>query len=238
MPLRTHRLALLFCVTLLFPACRHDWESGSDVPPPPPADGMRWFPRPDPAILQQMPHVIYIPGMAAWQQTTEYTCGPASLLTLVLHHGTPGYTASAASELQIAREAGCGMGTGPERPGTSPDRMAAWLRDHGYTVSLTYESAGDGSQLDSLRANLRRGIPTLVEWTDLMGHWVVAVGYDNRNDVNPWNDVLILADPYDKYDDVQDGFTFVNANKFYWLWWDQFNFDTPVWRTMITAVPE
>jgi hypothetical protein len=71
-----------------------------------------------------------------------------------------------------------------------------------------------------------------------MGHWVIAVGYDDRGNLDPWDDVLIFADSYDKYDDFVDGYTYINANRFYWLWWDNHNFDTPVWRTMITAVPK
>jgi len=50
-----------------------------------------------------------------------------------------------------------------------------------------------------------------VEWIDLSGHWAIAVGYDYRNESDPWDDVLILADPYDRYDDYCDGYSFVNA---------------------------
>lgn len=69
------------------------------------------------------------------------------------------------------------------------------------------------------------------------GHWAVAVGYDYRNVSDPWDDILILADPYDRYDDYQDGYSFVNANRFYWMWFDYLYFDNITWRTMITATP-
>ena len=64
--------------------------------------------------------------------------------------------------------------------GTRPDEMACWLEQHGFRVSVEYESKGDGSALVRLRHNLEQGIPTLVEWAELGGHWVVAVGYDTR----------------------------------------------------------
>ena len=46
-----------------------------------------------------------------------------------------------------------------------------------------------------LRDNIRNGTPALVEWIDLSGHWAIAVGYDYCNLSDPWDDVLILAEP-------------------------------------------
>jgi len=48
---------------------------------------------------------------------------------------------------------------------------------------------------------------------------------------------LTLADPYDRYDDYCDGYSFVNANRFYWMWFDALYFDKITWRTTITATP-
>jgi hypothetical protein len=67
--------------------------------------------------------------------------------------------------------------------------------------------------------------------------WVVVVGYDTRGNDDPWDDVLIFADSFDRYDDCPDGYTFVNANRFYWLWFDAFYFDTLTWRTLLTVTP-
>src|ERR1700733_10256257 len=102
--------------------------------------------------------------LAAFQQTTDYTCGPACLLTLMRYYGRTG------DELQIAKEAHCSKDTG-----TSPQDMAAWLKTHGFKVTW-----GENGSLDMLRANLARGVPTLVEWIDWGGHWVIVVGYDTR----------------------------------------------------------
>jgi len=42
---------------------------------------------------------------------------------------------------------------------------------------------------------------------------------------------------YDTRDnDYRDGYSFVNADRFYWLWDEAFYFDTLTWRTLITAV--
>jgi hypothetical protein len=64
------------------------------------------------------------------------------------------------------------------------------------------------------------------------------VGYDYRKESDSWDDALILADPYDKYDDYGDGYSYVNADRFYWIWFDALYFDDLTWRTMITATPK
>ena len=196
----------------------------------------RWYPAIDPKHLARQKGAYFVPGLTGYQQTTDYTCGPAALLTLAAYYRVPGILTNRETELRIAREAGTRF---PEnlppggKLGTKPDEMARWLEQHGFQVSVEFESAGDGSALRRLRQNLEQSIPTLVEWADLGGHWVVVVGYDTRNNDDPWDDVLILADSFDRYDDHADGYTFVNANRFYWLWYDAFYFDKLTWRTMI-----
>lgn len=142
------------------------------------------------------------------------------------------------TERRIAREVGTRF---PEdlppagKLGTKPAAMVAWLLAHGCEARLEWEEAPaeDGGALRGLRDNIRQGIPTLVAWTDLGGRWAVAVGYDDRQNTNPWDDVLILADPYDRYDNRQDGYSFVNANRFYWMWFEAHHFDREMWRVMI-----
>jgi hypothetical protein len=156
------------------------------------------------------------------------------LLTIARYYGLSGIAEDAATELRIAAEAGT-RDLSAARPGTRPEELVAWLETHGFTAELTFEDRGDGSALEALRANLRRGVPTLVEWIDMGGTWAIAAGYDDRGNADPWDDVLILADPYDRYDDHRDGYTVVNANRFYWMWFDALYFDKLTWRTMIAV---
>ncbi len=201
---------------------------------------IHWFPKIDLEELQHQKGVYFIPGLKGYQQTTEYTCGPAVLMELSkfyhLHHIALNHD----TEMKIAKEAGTRsmdvLASGG-KPGTTPDEMKHWLETHGFDVRLTFEDKEDGSALKQLKENIMKGIPTIVEWANLEGHWTIAVGYDTRNNDNPWDDVLIMADSYDKYDDYPDGYSFVNANIFYWLWYDAFYFDKLTWRTMITATP-
>jgi hypothetical protein len=196
-----------------------------------------WFPRIDTAILATSQNVDFIPNLTAYQQTTDYTCGPAALLSLAKFYGLPNISENVETEMQIAQECGT-RNLNSSQPGTKPEEMVDWLENNGFNVQLEFEDKGDGTELQRLRDNIRNGTPTLVEWIDLSGHWDIAVGYDYRNESDPWDDVLILADPYDKYDDYSDGYSFVNANRFYWMWFDALYFDNITWRTMITATPK
>jgi hypothetical protein len=196
-----------------------------------------WFPKMDTALLSSSQNVDFIPNLTAYQQTTDYTCGPAALLCLAKFYGCPDIADDAKTEMKIAHESGT-RDTNSSQPGTKPQEMVAWLEKNGFDVLLEFEDKGDGTALQQLRENIRQGIPTLVEWIDLSGHWAIAVGYDYRNASDPWDDVLILADPYDRYDDYCDGYSFVNANRFYWMWFDALYFDNTTWRTMITAIPK
>ena len=213
------------------------------TPSSPRAGGGSWFPGADVAGLAARPGVDFIPGLRGYQQTTDYTCGPAALLSVARFYHRGGIAEDAATEMRIAQEAGTRFPEGLPpggKLGTKPEEMVAWLEKNGFEAKLEFEAkpGDDGAALRRLRENIRKGIPTLVAWIDLGGHWAVAVGYDDRQNEDPWDDVLILADPYDRYDDVRDGYTFVNANRFYWMWFDTHHFDRETWRGMITVSPK
>ena len=160
--------------------------------------------------------------LRAYQQTTSYTCGPCSVLTLMNYYGQKG------DEMNIAEE----MGTSKKK-GTNPKQMVTWLENNGYDV----EWAENGS-IERLRENLKKGIPTIVEWIDWGGHWVVCVGYDDRGTKEKTDDVIIFADPSDSHDDNPDGITYFNAVRFSYMWFDAFLFDRPMNKIYITAVPK
>jgi hypothetical protein len=159
--------------------------------------------------------------LKAYQQTTEYTCGPAAVLTL-LH-----YFQMTGDEMQIAKE----MNTSSTN-GTTPENMANWLKKNGFEVVW-----GENGTLEMIRENLAQKLPTLIEWSDWGGHWVVAVGYDTRNTATGTDDVIIFADPYDRHDDREDGVDWFNAGRFYYMWYDARLFGKMMNRIYITAKP-
>ena len=156
----------------------------------------------------------------SFQQTTEYTCGPASVMTLLRYYAITG------SEMNIAEEMGTSSSTG-----TTPEQMTTWLNKNGFTAEWHEEGT-----LEILRENLSNGIPTLVEWSDWGGHWVLVIGYDTRQTDDLMDDVIIFADPYDHHDDNKDGFTFFNAQRFYYMWYDALLFGRVMKRVYINAI--
>ena len=157
----------------------------------------------------------------SFQQTTDYSCGPSAVLTLLRYYGKDG------DEMTIAKE----MGTSSSC-GTRPEQITAWLNLHGLKASW-YENGN----LDTLRNNLSKRIPTLVEWCDWGGHWVLVVGYDTRNTESISDDVIIFADPYDRHDDKMDGLTSFNAERFYYMWYDALLFGKVMKRITISLKP-
>ena len=153
----------------------------------------------------------------SYQQTTEYTCGPAAVVTLLRYFGKDG------DEMTIAAEMGTSSTTG-----TTPEQMTTWLNNHSFTASWHQEGT-----LEILRENLQNNIPTLVEWSDWGGHWVLVIGYDTRNTADPMDDVIIFADPYDRHDDNKDGMTWFNAQRFYYMWYDALLFGKVMKRIYI-----
>ncbi|MFZ4464737.1 MAG: C39 family peptidase [Bacteroidales bacterium] len=155
----------------------------------------------------------------SYQQTTEYSCGPAAVLSLLHHYGRSG------EELRIAEE----MGTSTQT-GTTPDQMSNWLNNNGFQASWHEEGS-----LEMIRENLANNVPTLLEWSDWGGHWVLVVGYDTRNTESISDDVIIFADPYDRHDDAKDGLTWFNAERFYYMWYDAKLFGRFMSRVYIKA---
>ncbi|MEQ8424317.1 MAG: C39 family peptidase [Cyclobacteriaceae bacterium] len=159
--------------------------------------------------------------LGAHQQSTDYTCGPAAVLTLMNHLGIEG------NEMTIAKE----MGT-DSLHGTTPEEMTNWLNQNGFKASWHEEGS-----LEMLRNNLKMGKPTLVEWNDWGGHWVLVVGYDTKDTEVLADDEITFADPYDRYDGIPDGITTFNAERFYYMWYDALLFGRVMKRVYIEVTP-
>lgn len=144
-----------------------------------------------------------------YQQTTEYTCGPAALIMAAYYRGTH------LKEMDVATQ----CGSTPEK-GTSTSQMVNYLTQTGWTVwsSLTETNV---ASLKFLKEQLKKGNPVMVEWIDWGGHWQVVIGYDDMGTPDDESDdVLIMADPYDTSDHLQDGYYIVPADRFQYMWFD------------------
>ena len=153
-----------------------------------------------------------IPFFATYQQTTEYTCGCASALMVMNHFGDHSY-----NELQIAEAAET-----DEHRGTSVEGLTKFFTENGYEVdshadtSFRFDAISDAEAY--LLEKIDSGIPVMVSWEDWRGHWMVIIGLDTMNTESPYDDVLIMADPYDVTDHYQDGYYTYPFGRFFDMW--------------------
>lgn len=147
-----------------------------------------------------------------YQQTTEYSCGCASALMVLEHFGVREY-----SELDICRIAG----TDTEK-GTDVEGLAAYFESLGWQTDFhadTKERFADSEECEEyFVAALDNGTPVMVDWVDWSGHWMVVMGLDTCGTDDPYDDVLIMADPYDVTDHYQDGYYVVPLGRFFYIW--------------------
>ena len=147
-----------------------------------------------------------------YQQTTEYTCGCSSALMVLNRFGNHDY-----SEMEISRL----DGTDPVK-GTTVEGLVSFFESLGWQTDY---HAGTDNRFDSIKeweeyliSALDSGIPAMVNWVDWSGHWQVVIGLDTCGTDDPYDDVLIMADPYDITDHYQDGYYIVPFGRFFSMW--------------------
>jgi hypothetical protein len=185
-----------------------------------------YFKHPDFYNMRNTNSLTIIPNFKTYQQTTEFHCGAAVALMVMYHYGI-----TDKDELTI----GVGLRThmGPDggpptditEMGTTVGNMVRYFEEKGWYVesALTHKPFGEDDYALFRRwviANLKEGTPIMVEWVDLGGHWQNIIGFDTMGTDHFGSDILILADPYDTSDHYQDGYYVVNAERFFYMWFD------------------
>ncbi len=100
-----------------------------------------------------------------YHQTTNYTCGPAVLMTVMQYYGR--FTSAdmnPKTELHIALEMGA------TETGTTRNQMTDWLSSKGFSVET-------GDRIDSkmIIQNLKQNVPTIIT---VNHHWILAKGFE------------------------------------------------------------
>ena len=96
---------------------------------------------------------------------------------------------------------------------------------------MSVEQLMDGSLLKDL---VSIGIPVMIGWNSFGGHWQVIIGYDDMGTEDTKDDVLILADPYDTTDHLNDGYNIQSMERFVYDW--SAGFDTDFDHGIFVAV--
>lgn len=173
-----------------------------------------YFAAPDVYNMQANENLLVLPKFKTRQQSTGYTCAPAAAAMVVEYFlGTLPH-----SEMEMAKI----MSTNNIN-GTTIKGVANYFKELGWQVK---SSATDGSPKNFhafrrfVQSHLRHNTPIIVENVDWGGHYRVIIGYDSLGTEYPGDDVIILADPFDLADHLQDGYNIANAQKFYYMWFD------------------
>lgn len=179
--------------------------------------------------LKSNDHLTVIPLKSYRQQVTNYSCGAVAAMTVMSYYGKPAGNTDA-KEILIAHEMNRNI---TDKTGINPEQLSSWFNRNGWNA--TWKTGGSRQML---LTNLKAGVPTIVEWIDWGGHWVVVVGYDTRGTENIWDDVIIFADSVDCHDDRVDGITYVNYGDFDAMWFDAHYFPANMSnRAYVVAVP-
>jgi hypothetical protein len=179
--------------------------------------------------LKSNDHLTLIPLKSYRQQVTNYSCGAVASMTVMTYYGLA-VNNTDAEEVRISREMYSNVS---EKTGINPEQVATWLERQGMNATW-----GTGGSRGMLLTNLKNGVPTMVEWMDWGGHWVVVVGYDTRDTESVWDDVIIFADSVDSHDDRVDGVTYANYGQFDAMWFDARYFpESMKERPYVVAVP-
>mgnify|MGYP000774844833 FL=1 len=126
--------------------------------------------------------------------------------------------------------------------GTNTKGMVNYFEKIGWEVHSSAKDKTPDNYKDFLKfveSNLKHNTPIIVENVDWGGHWRVIIGYDSMGTAHKSDDVLIMADPYDTTDHLQDGYSIVPAERFFYMWFDHQLFpQSEQKRQWLTAKPK
>lgn len=173
-----------------------------------------YFAAPDIYNMKSSENLVILPKFKTRQQITGYTCAPAAAAMVVEHFlGKLPH-----SEMEMAKM----MGTNNIN-GTNVKGITKYFKELGWDVksSATEDAPNKFTFFTKwVQSNLRDNTPIIVENVEWGGHYRVIIGYDTMGTEYSGDDVLIMADPFDLADHVQDGYNIENAQKFYYMWFD------------------
>ena len=139
------------------------------------------------------------------RQSFDYTCGVASLQSIMRYYGDE------IREDSLSKE----LGATPE-DGTECVKIAQVAKDKGYQVDMKTEA-----DIGDLKRSIDKGIPSIVaiqawnddpkkddsnDWED--GHYAVAIGYDSKN--------IYFMDP-----STLGNYTYIPCDEFLKRWHDE-----------------
>lgn len=169
--------------------------------------------------------VQLIKSFETYQQSSEYSCGPACLVMMLNHYG------SVESEDALSKEVDARYYDNVREDGsygTTTEGMVKALKARNFKVQSSLDTANkDGYSFPDVsdfsgfvKKQLADNNPIAVENVEFGGHWMVIIGYDDMGTETYVDDTLVFADPYDVSDQLQDGYITKNMERYYYEWFD------------------
>ena len=158
--------------------------------------------------------LVLLENFKTYQQTSEITCGIASLIMAVYYLNN-----RVLNETEMAIKAGTN-----ETHGTLLANLQKLVIELGfdYESRTNFTEENDPtSDVEPFAAYIKESItskePIIVISNDWGGHYSVIIGYDDMGTEDyTEDDIIILADPYDTTDHMSDGYTIFSFERFYY----------------------
>jgi len=156
--------------------------------------------------------LILLEKFKTYQQTSSYSCGPASVL-MAIHY----LDGTVLDETEIVKKAKT-----DNKTGTLAEDLEKAICEFGYTydskINYTKEnnpSRNEESFSKYIKESLKNNESIIVLSNDWGGHYSVIIGYDDMGTDRFDDDVIILADPFDTTDHISDGYTIFSFERYY-----------------------
>jgi hypothetical protein len=162
--------------------------------------------------------LTFLDGFKTAQQASEWTCGPSTARMVMNWFGMENIP----SEFTLSQ-----IREDDKEGATTLDGMKQIFASIGWSMFTTDDLDEDyrigGRSLYDGAAGLipyflRQGIPVMIGWDEWGGHWQAIVGYDDMGTEATQDDVIILADPYDTTDHLQDGYVIEGYERLLYGW--------------------
>ena len=156
--------------------------------------------------------LILLEKFKTYQQTSEYSCGPASII-MAIHY----LDGTILDEVEVGKKAKT-----DDIKGTLAKNLEKAISELGYSFDSKFNyteenlpSRDEISFSKYIKESLKNNESIIVLSKDWAGHYSVIIGYDDMGTDAYEDDVIILADPYDTSDHISDGYTIFNYERFY-----------------------
>jgi hypothetical protein len=158
-----------------------------------------------------------------YQQTSEYSCGCACIIMSLYYLNK---TIISERDCVIKANTGTDIKNNTHGTiGTFPIDLEKAIINYGFDIESNRNFTNENSPINNellfsnyIKDSIKKKEPIIILTPDWGGHYEVIVGYDNMGTENYiGDDVLIIADPYDSTDHIQDGFIVWNFIRYFYL---------------------